>query len=170
MKTSITKNPVGAKKRLQTGAGSLILAVLLLSGCAVHNAAVSSAGTPFYLAYDSEEVIRDQSQVATLTSTYGLEIDGVKVTGKNMRSTTTSNASKSTVVVDVLPGQHKVRLTNMQSLGVTQATPLNYNFEAGRIYNVTIKILPVIEENKSAEVAQKIAENRNNAVFQTKQK
>ncbi|MDR0749361.1 MAG: hypothetical protein LBF62_07300 [Tannerellaceae bacterium] len=170
MKTSSTKAPVGAGKKAQTGIVSLILAIMLLSGCAVHNAAVSSTGTPFYLAYDSEEIIRDQSQVATLTSTYGLEIDGVAVNSKNMRSTTTSNATKSTVVVDVQPGEHKVRLTNTQSLGVRQTTPLTHHFEAGRIYNVTIKILPVIEENKSADVAQKIAKNRNSAAFTAKQK
>jgi hypothetical protein len=59
---------------------------------------------------------------------------------------------------------------NIQSLGVRQTTPLTYNFEAGRIYNVTIKILPVIKGNKSADVAQKIAENRNNTAFAIKQK
>ena len=150
----------------KAGLGIAIAGMLILSGCATHNVPVSSAGTPFYLAYDSEEIIRDQSQVATLTSTYGLEIDGVVVNSKNMRSTTTSKTTKSVVVVDVMPGEHKVRLTNTQSLGVRMA-PVAYNFEAGRVYNVTVKLLPVIEVNKSAEVAQKIAENRKNAVFFT---
>ena len=156
---------------LRKAAGSIaVAAMLLLSGCAVHNAAVSSSDTPFYLAYDSEEVMREQAQVATLTSTYGMEIDGVVVNSKNMRSTTASNATKSVVVVDVLPGEHKVRLTNTQSLGVSQVKPVTHNFEAGKVYNVTIKILLAIEENKSAEVAQKIAENRRNNVFEKNNK
>ena len=154
------------KKVKKIMGGIAVAAALLITGCAVHNAAVTSSNTPFYLAYDLEEVIRDQSQVATITSTYGLEIDGVSVNSKNMRSTNAGTATKSKVVVDVLPGEHKVKLTNTQSLGVRQVAPIIHKFEAGRIYNVTIKILPIVEENRSADVAQKIAEKRNSAVFE----
>ena len=154
------------KKVKKIMGGIAIATALLITGCSVHNAVVTGANTPFYLAYDSEEVIRDQSQVATITTTYGLEIDGVAVNSKNMRSTTAGTATKSTVVVDVLPGEHKVKLTNLQNLGVRQVAPITHKFEAGRIYNVTVKILPVVEENRSADVAQKIAEKRNSAVFE----
>jgi hypothetical protein len=65
-----------------------------------------------------------------------------------------------------LPGEEKKSIFPLQ-----EATLLRILFrpiEAGRIYNVTIKILPVIEVNNSAEVAQKIAENRKNTVFEIK--
>lgn len=153
-------------KMLRKAAG-VVAAALLLSGSSIHNAAISGSNVPLYLAYDSEEVLRDQSQVATITSTNGLEIDGVVVNSRNMRSTTAKSATKSVVVVDVLPGKHTVRLTNTQSLGVAQVSSVTYDFEAGRIYNVAIKLIKVVvEENTSTDVAQKIAAKRNNAVFE----
>ena len=146
--------------------GVVFVLMFLFFGCASHNIPVTKQDAPFYLAYDSEEVIRDQSRVATLTSTYGLEIDGIEVTNKNMRSSYTGTKRPSVTVVDVLPGEYQVRLTQTQHLGVTQKNTITHKFEAGRIYNVTIKILPVVEENKSEDVARKIAENRNKATFE----
>lgn len=149
---------------------SIAVMLLLLSGCATpHNFVVSGSGTPFYLAYNSEEVIRDQSKVATITSTNGLEIDGVNVEPKNMRSINYSFFKKQIVVADVLPGEHKVKVTADNSGNYIRMEPITYNFEAGRIYNIAIKLVSVfIEENTSQEVAQKIAANRNNAVFEKK--
>jgi hypothetical protein len=47
--------------------------------------------------------------------------------------------------------------------------PITYNFEAGKIYDIAITFIKVVvKENTSANVAQKIAENRNNAVFEKK--
>jgi hypothetical protein len=143
--------------------------MLLLSGCAVHNASVSSSKAPFYLAYDSEEVIRDQSKVATITSTGGLEIDGVEVIPKNMRSANYGGLKKQIVVADLLPGTHTVKITRNPSGGYVQMAPITYNFEAGKIYDIAITFIKVVvKENTSANVAQKIAENRNNAVFEKK--
>lgn len=147
---------------------AFIAAMIVLSGCAVHNAAVSSSNAPFYLAYDSEEVIRDQSKVATITSTNGLEIDGVWVTSKNMRSANANYAKQQIVVADVLPGEHKVRI-DASVLGGIQRAAITHNFEAGRIYTMEqITAIVRVKENTSADVAQKIAENRNNAVFKEK--
>ena len=173
MKRTNFNFPAISGKLLQKATGSIVVAAaLLLSGCAVHNASVSAEGTPFYLAYDSEEIIRNQSQVATITSTLGLEIDGIEVNSKNMRSTTESKATKSVVVVDVLPGEHQVRLVNTQvQLEAVQASPITYNFEAGHIYDVTVMMILVkVYENTSADVAQKIAVKRNNAVFERRNK
>ena len=103
MKAVHLKIPASCRKPQQkTITVSIASALLFLSGCTTHNVPVSSASTPFYLAYESE----------------------------------------------------KLYTTNRKWL---------------LIYNVTVKILPVIEENKSAEVARKIAENRKNAVFEIKQ-
>jgi uncharacterized protein YceK len=145
-----------------------LAAILLLSGCAVHNAAVSGSGAPFYLVYDSEEVIRDQSQVATITSTNGLEIDGVVVNGKNFRSAHAGGVKGSIVVADILPGTHSVKVLYNNGTPL-RMNAITYNFEAGKVYNIAIKIITaVVEENKSADVAQKIAENRRNNVFEKK--
>ena len=154
---------------LRKMAGSVVvIATLLLSGCAVHNAAISSSGAPFYLAYNSDDVIRDQSKVATITSTNGLEVDGINVSPKNMRSANSGFSKGSVVVVDVLPGQHTVKVYPPAGTIGTLPT-LTYNFEAGKVYNVAIKIIKVaVEENTSADVVQKIATNRNNAVFEGK--
>ena len=163
-------------------AASLVVATMLfLSGCAIgraiQNTAVSSPDALFCLAYDSEEVIRDQSKVATITSTYAMQIDGVHVTPENMRCTNKNGA----LVVDVLPGEHKIALTAPAShVAGTKAQgggfygpgillPTTQQFESGRIYNAfDMTIWTRVEENTSAEVAQKIAENRNNAVFEKK--
>jgi hypothetical protein len=157
-------------KMLQKAAVSiLVTAMWLLSGCAVHNAAVSGSGAPFYLAYDSEKVIRNQSGVATITSTGGLEIDGVVVNSKNFRSSHTGGIKGSVVVADILPGTHSVRLLNDPTGTSVRVSPVKYNFEAGKIYNIAIKFVRmVVEENTSADVAQKIAANRNQSVFEKK--
>ncbi|GHU84557.1 hypothetical protein FACS189415_8020 [Bacteroidia bacterium] len=119
------------------------------------------------MAYDSEEVIRDQSQVATITSTGGLEIDGVEVNGKNFRSAHTGGIKGNIVVADVLPGTHTVKLLRDPSGGAVRVNPITYNFEAGKVYDVAITLIMMgVKENKSADVIQKIADNRKNNVFE----
>jgi len=149
----------------------------MFSGCAVYNSQISSSSAPFYLAYDTDEIIRDQSKVATITSNLGLEINGVWVTPQNMRSANAGNGNKRVVVADVLPGEYKVRIdpknigaqTTSSNIGSGYNTPITYNFEAGRIYNLEqITLVVRVKENTSPEVARKIAENRNNAVFESK--
>ena len=144
--------------------------VAILSGCLAHNAAVSGSGAPFYLAYDSDEIIRDQSKVATITSTIGLEINGVEVTPANMRSANASFFKKQIVVADVLPGEYKIKATHDPSGNpIRMSEPIVYIFEAGRIYDVGIAIIKVfVKENSDTSVAQKIADNRKTAVFEKK--
>ena len=161
------------KNRLNLRNVAAIVACLavttMFSGCAAHNAAVSSAGAPFYLAYDSEEVIRDQAKVATITSTVGLEINGVTVNANNMRSANSSWAKKQIVVADVLPGKYQIRITHDPSGNPVRIVPITYNFEAGRIYDVSIQIIKaIVKENTSSDARRKIAENRNKAVFKSK--
>ena len=142
---------------------------VMFSGCAVHNATVSGAGAPFYLAYDLEEIIRDQSKVATITSIVGLEINGVVVSPKTMRSANSSGVKKQIVVADVLPGEYRIRITHDPSGNPVTMPAITFNFEAGRIYEVAIHLIKVVvKENTSADVARKIAENRKNAIFERK--
>lgn len=148
--------------------GIAVAAALLMTGCTI-NSLVTGSNAPFYLAYNSEEVILDQSKVATITSTNGLEIDGVQVTPQNMRSANYSFLKQQIVVADVLPGTYKVKVTADNSGKPIQMEPITYNFEAGRIYRVSIGISRVfVEENNTSDAAQKIAKNRNNAVFKNK--
>ena len=157
-------------KRIKLSLSSIaVAAAMLLTGCAVHNAAISGAGAPFYLAYDSEEVIREQAKVATITSTGGLEINGVVVNANNMRASNSSFFKKQIVVADLLPGEYRIRITHDPSGNPVRMGAITYNFEAGRIYDVAIQILKVVvKENTNADVAKKIAENRNKAVFESK--
>jgi hypothetical protein len=48
--------------------------------------------------------------------------------------------------------------------------PVEYNFEAGKIYNfhANAALRPTIYENTDAEIAAKIAANRKNLVFKPK--
>lgn len=138
---------------------------IALTGCALQNAMVSGEGAPFYLAYNSEEIFRNQSEVATITSTCGLIIDGVEVNRKNMRSV---NRSITTIAVaDMLPGTHSVTVTNNPDGSPVNIPPITQYFEAGKVYNLTIVISGIIrvKENTSAESLKKIAINRKNAVF-----
>ena len=96
----------------------VVAAILMLSGCVstalkLHYSSVTQPTTAFFLAYDSEEIIRDQSNVATITSTGGLEINGVVVNSQNMRSANSNinNKRPSIIVVDVMPGTYKVRFS-----------------------------------------------------------
>ena len=161
-------------------ARSIVVAIVLfLPGCAIHDAAVSSPETPFYLAYDSETVIRDQSKVATIgaSGVDSLIINDVPVTPKNMRSAANKPGSQLTnpLVVDVLPGEYKIQVIARNGTRVgggdlpLPLIPATHRCEAGHIYRVGgYAIWTHVEENTSTEVAQKIAENRNSAVFENK--
>ncbi|MDR2969378.1 MAG: hypothetical protein LBV32_07220 [Tannerellaceae bacterium] len=156
-------------KKIMAGI-ALVAAMTTVASCAIHNAAVSRANAPFYLAYESEEVIRDQSKVATITSTGGLEIDGVVVTPKNMRAANTGFFKKQIVVADVLPGEHKVKITNDPSGNAVTMNAITFHFEAGRVYDIAAGVIQVfVKENTNPKVAAKIAENRHNNVFEKKQ-
>jgi len=179
-----------SKKNLITIVASVSLIMFFV--CGQVNA---QKGKPLYLAYDSEDVIRDQSQVATITSTCGLIIDGIVVSPKSMRSANTGFLKKQIVNADVLPGVHGVTVTHTPSgeslqtrtttttntnekTGITTTTttvapvqlkPITYNFEAGRIYVVEIHLLTIrIREVTKEKSIAKIAETRNNAVFENK--
>ena len=148
--------------------------MVLLSGCD------SDHSPPFFLTYDSEEIIRDQSKVATVLSTVRLEFDGVEVNVPNMRSTYMgkyNNKKHFIFIADVLPGEHTVTLLTVPPVSI------KFYFEAGHIYR-TIKTLekPYFGLQKiSLDEVQKgysvkwfggyrnIEEFRKNAVFEKKQ-
>ena len=155
-------------KRIKLSLSSIaVAAAMLLTGCAVHNAAISGAGAPFYLAYDSEEVIREQAKVATITSTGGLVINDVVVNANNMRAANSSVMKKQTVVADVFPGEYSIRITHDPSGNPVSMNAITYNFEAGSIYDVAIQIVKVVvKENSSPQVAQKIAARRKTETFE----
>jgi hypothetical protein len=152
-----------------------IVSIMLLSGCAKyyvkvvanHEKAVTKANTPFFLAYDAEEVILDQSKLATITSTYEMELNRVRVAPRNMRSAN-SGFFKSTAVVDVLPGKHEIRLTILIGQNMFIADAISCELEAGRVYHVITEPKIAVVENTNADVAKKIIQNRNNAVFEAK--
>jgi hypothetical protein len=147
---------------------ALIAAITTVQGCAVHNAMVSGANAPFYLAYDQAEVILDQNRVATITSTGGLEIDGVEVTAKDMRAANIGFLKKQIVVADVLPGEHKVRITHTPDGKFVTAPVISYNFEAGKVYDIALMTNSMfVRENTNPNVAAKIAANRRNNVFES---
>jgi hypothetical protein len=175
----------------------LAIASFLLAGCAATDSYFSmvnnvygslffsSKNMPLFLAYDSEDVIRDQSEVATITSVYEMEIDDVKVNSANMRS---ANAGASTgTAVDVLPGTYTVKIFQTSgensnpdpvkvsrrasvSVGISNARirmgSTTQHFEAGQIYSVdSMMMSAVVSKNTSEEMAKKIAETRKNAAF-----
>ena len=144
-----------------------VVFVLFISSCAsMHDSVISKA--PFYLGYDSGEIIRNQSKVATITATNCLEINGVYVSSKNMRAAGSSILTTS--IVDLLPGEYKIKVTcDNSGKPIRMDDPLTYTFKAGHIYDVLIGINQVfIKENTSVGLAQKIAEKRDKAVFKNK--
>jgi len=150
----------------------VVVGSLLLSGCAaslnnMYNKQIK-ADWPFFLAYDTEEVIRDQSKVATIISFYGLNIDGVEVNHETKRSANAKTGrfdNQAKMIVDVLPGEYKVKIVYYGEQRVTMES-MAYTFEAGRIYDIMGAVsVATINENTSADVAQKISANRKNSVF-----
>jgi len=190
-------------KKLGTVAATAA-ALLLASGCNPadiaknsHNSAVGKTKALFFLAYDSPNVIRDQSKVATLTSIGALVIDGVPVSPENMRwANGGGKTSRTGFVVDVLPGTHTVGKpytsaldntglvftdlgNNVMSRSTKKVKPVTRQLEAGRIYNVAFGgargMGPVpgrlyVLENTSPKVAEQIAANRASAVFNDKKR
>jgi hypothetical protein len=152
-----------------------VAVAMLLSGCSLgrsmHNSMVSGKNAPFYLGYDDPEVIRDQAQVATITSTTGLIVDGVTASARTMRSANTGFMKRGIAVVDMLPGEHKVKVIVDPTGQPISMEPITHNFEAGVIYNISLMTNRVfIEENPDPKVAAKIAENRRNAEFEDKRR
>lgn len=201
-----TASAMCGKTLLRKSAGVVALAafVLLISDCSsiktagmkhYHSSVTSPTDTEFFLAYDSA-VVLDQSEVATITSANGLVIDGIVCSDDNFRSANAASWRKG-LVADVLPGVHTVSMTRMGDKSVITKTPIEYNFEAGKIYNFHTEISTAsplfsalssygttggnlynvggvdggaltIYENKDVEVAAKIAANRKSLVFKPK--
>jgi len=115
----------------------IVAIVLLLSGCADKEFTTSS--TTFYLAYDSEEVIYNQSKIATITSANSFEVNGVLLTNEKMRSEYYYRIKKRIEIADTLPGEHRIRVTADVSGNPVQMEPITYNFEAGRIYSIVLE-------------------------------
>jgi hypothetical protein len=166
MKNCRTKKMIGC---------SIVAMALLLSGCGIFKT-LSSENTAFFIAYDLNEIFREQGKVATITSIYDFSVDNVDVTPKNMRSSVKSRGSRS-LVVDVLPGEHTIKITSSVDVSgkiITTSTPKTYNFEAGQVYELELTMAPfgvgiaTISKKKSGKVAEKIATLRENATF-TKQ-
>ena len=124
-----------------------------------------------YLAYDSNEVIRDQSQVATIVSGEGLDIDDILVMPQNMRYTNYTPSRPNWVIADILPGKHNVKITQLISGRTIIMTPIEYDFQAGRVYRMGIKFFKlVIEEHPSADFKKEISTLRSSAEFKDPEK
>ena len=184
---------INSKKMRKSSFITHVLSIILVLFFTLEQANAQK-GMPFYLAYDSEDVIRDQAKVATITSTGGLIINGVEVKPWNMRSANTSAFKKQIVNADVLPGTYEVAMTHSPSgedlrvrtnaktdpmTGITTTTittvdlvPITYNFEAGHVYVVEMHLFTIfrIREITKEKTIAKIAETRNNAVFENKKK
>jgi len=95
--------------------------VLGLAGCATVMTGMTSSsyrGGSIVLTYSNPEVIRDQSQVATIIvpqETYGLIVDGVLVKelegGFNSALRRSRSGNEAVYIVDLLPGTHKLTVT-----------------------------------------------------------
>jgi hypothetical protein len=71
----------------------------------------------------------------------------------------------------VLPGEHTVALTHAPTGERIWTKSITYNFEAGHIYVVEIQFITVkIREITKGKTIAQIAETRNNAIFEKKQK
>jgi hypothetical protein len=153
--------------------GSSIAAMaLLLSGCGIFKS-ISSENTAFFIAYDSEEIIRNSDKVATILSIYDFAVDNAGVTPQNMRSSVRSRGGKS-LVVDVMPGEHTIQITSpVDASGkiIVTNTPVTYNFEAGQVYELSLTMAPFgvgitsITKKKSAKTSGKIATLRESSTF-----
>lgn len=128
--------------------------------------AQSSLKYTLYVAYDTEEIIREQSEVATILAGEGLEVDGVEATIKNMRYANHTPSRPRMVIVDVSPGIHKVRVLYHVSGGNIIMEPIEFNFEKGKIYRMGIKFFSmVIEEHPSTKVKGQIDMIRKSADY-----
>lgn len=158
----------------------VVMVTMFVSSCAstglnMHSKQVTKPDTQFFLSYDSAVIILDQSKIATITSANGLEIDGVEVNPKNMRVANAKTGffqNNMTMIVDMLPGEHSVKILYSPNGMKLSMNPIKLKFEAGHIYTIgnSSAFTPTanVVENTSADVAKKIVENRNNAVFEKK--
>ena len=101
----------------------MVLCFLLfsLSGCATLMTGMTSQSyraATVVITYPDEEVVRDQSQVATLVvpmATYGLTVDGVRVKelegGFNPDLRVWRTANDGAYIVDLMPGRHDLVVT-----------------------------------------------------------
>jgi len=168
--------PLNKMKNLRTKkiiGSSIVAMALLLSGCGIYKS-ISSENTALFIAYNSDEIIREAEKVATILSIYDFAVDDVGVSPQNMRSSVRSRGGKS-LAVDVLPGEHTIKITSSVDASgkiITTNVPVTYKFEAGQVYELTLTMAPLgvstttITKKKSAKEAEKIATLRKNAVFE----
>jgi len=175
------------------GVAAIGVALLFTSGCETMDLAGGKPNTQFFLAYDSPNIIRDQSKVATIITTYEMQLDGVKVFWENMRVANLRILYSEKAFVDVLPGTHTVRLVfhsssssaaRPGSLGwqtrqvtttrTTTTTPtFAFDFKAGRVYSAGFGEwgqIVTMQEVTSPEVLEKVARTREAAVFSDKRR
>jgi len=163
MKNVITKKMFGC---------SIVALTLLLSGCGSFKS-ISSENVAFFAAYNASEIIREAEKVATIISIYDFAVDNVGVTPQNMRSSVSSRGGRR-LVVDLLPGEHTIKVTSpVDASGtiITANVPVTHRFEAGQVYELVLIMAPngvsttSISKSKSSKVAEKIASLRKIAVL-----
>lgn len=150
------------KKHLSISFSLLLLGILFASFSSCKSAYQQTLGnSPLCLAYpDDQEFIKDQNKLSTIVipNNYGLIIDSVEIIGANthrlnkkLRSTNHGNF-KSAFIIDLLPGEHKLEVTfHGSSSSMGKLTSYNskkpivetFHFEAGKIYNLELKITDI---------------------------
>ena len=159
----------------------IITVLMMVPGCGsallgIHSNIITQPDSQFFLGYNEKDVIHDQSKLATITSIHGLEIDGVQVNPYNFRVSNAKTGflqNELKMVVDILPGEHKVTILYSTDLnGKLKRVilePVTFYFEAGHFYIITINALGTmvtVMENNSAGLDKNISEKRINAVFE----
>jgi hypothetical protein len=97
--------------------------------------------------YSNDEIIKEQSGVATIITRFQLEVDWKEAT-LDMRYKTSGNLKYSFKAYDILPGNHRVALSysrpeSRQGNYIITPPPhrvgIRYDFEAGKIYWITFR-------------------------------
>ena len=122
-----------------------VFLLLLFVGCAAPN-------PPLFIMYSGAEIIKEQSGVATIITSFGVDIDGKKPSAE--RHYKLSGSTKEELwAFDVLPGEHVLKLIYKQPSAYVsgsnkrlmvdyarQSVAITHNFEAGKVYWAAIKI------------------------------
>ena len=158
------------------------LAMLLACGCAAIYSSLME-DSPLVLAYEADQGIKGQSQVATLAinKDYGLWLNGEEINkfggGINPDLRVSKNLTgRNTILVDVLPGAYRVAtMGSVTETGggttytTTEPAEQTYSFQAGKIYSIELFVAgisgSVLIREMSAGVYETVANNRSKAVF-----
>ncbi len=163
-------------------------AVVMLTGCgALYGMVYKDAAT--VLAYTDNQVIRDQSAVATIavSSQNGLYIDGVQIMDDDRNLNPALRLSGNTgmtsiYTVDVMPGRHLLGMSINQSsirfegnthiheyVRTEAPAELVYDFPPGGVYYVELRVYgnsaQIHIEPLPEEIRQMIIDNRLKAQF-----